>query len=166
MRSVTPTGTFWIPLPGGAMLAGPHPVLAPEGMEDRIRELVDDVGVRHFVDLSSHHDWMPAYRRLLTDESEYTRYEIVDRRLPSDLPRLKALLRRILAEAEEGRLAYMHCQAGLGRTGTVIGVLLREAGFPGDDALDHLREMRLAARLHEGSPEFETQRQFVRDWVV
>ena len=166
MRLTAPHGTFWIPLPGGEVLAGPHPVLAPEGMEDRIRSLVDTVGVQHFVDLSSHHDWMPGYRRLLSDDEEYTRYEILDRRLPDDSPRLKALLRRILDEAADGRIAYLHCQAGLGRTGTVIGVLLREAGFGGDDALDQLRELRLAARLHEGSPEFEEQRRFVRDWVV
>jgi protein-tyrosine phosphatase len=166
MHLTAPSGTFWIPLPGGQMLAGPHPVLAPEGMEERIAQLVDVVGVDHFVDLSSHHDWMPGYRRLLTADEEYTRYEILDRRLPDDSPRLKALVRRLLSDAAEGRIAYMHCQAGLGRTGTVVGVLLREAGLPGADALDELRELRLAARLHEGSPEFEEQRRFVRDWVV
>jgi protein-tyrosine phosphatase len=166
MLPTAPSGTFWVPLPGGAVLAGPHPVLAPEGMEDRIRQLVDVVGIDHFVDLSSHHDWMPAYRRLLGEGEEYSRYEILDRRLPADAPRLKALLRRLLDDAEAGRLAYLHCQAGLGRTGTVVGVLLREAGFPGEAALDELRDLRLAARLHEGSPEFADQREFVRRWSV
>ena len=162
-----PSGTFWVHLPeGGAVLAGPHPVLAPEGMEDRVRHLVEVVGIDHFVDLSSHHDWMPGYRRLLRPEHAYTRYEIVDRRLPDDPPRLKTVLRDLMAGAAQGRLAYMHCQAGLGRTGTVIGVLLREAGFRGQDALDQLGELRLAAHLHEGSPEFDYQREFVRRWAT
>ena len=53
----------------------------------------------------------------------------------------------------------MHCQAGLGRTGTVAGCLLRELGFAGRDALDELVRLRWEARLHEGSPEFEEQRE-------
>jgi predicted protein tyrosine phosphatase len=155
-----------VPLPGGAVLAGPHPVIAPEGMEERIARLVTRHGVGHFVDLSSHHDWMPGYRDLLPAGCEYTRHEIIDRRLPEDAPRLKQTLRAVIDEAREGRVAYFHCQAGIGRTGTVIGVLLRESGLGGQEALDELMRLRDEARLHDGSPEFEEQREFVRGWVV
>lgn len=159
-----PSGTFWVPLPGGALLAGPHPVTAPEGLEDRIRFLVEEIGIGHFLDLSSRADWMPEYEDDLPTGIACTRYEIVDRRLPEDAGALRAVLRAVIAEAATGRRAYMHCQAGLGRTGTVIGVLLREVGFHGQDALDELTRLRLAARLHEGSPEFEAQREYVRQW--
>jgi protein-tyrosine phosphatase len=135
-------------------------------MEDRVRALVDDVGIGHFVDLSSRHDWMPAYRNLLPPQCAYTRYEIVDRRLPEDSGRLKQVVRSVIAGAAAGQIAYLHCQAGLGRTGTVVGVLLREMGFAGQDALRELVRLRGVAGLHEGSPEFEAQRQFVRDWTV
>ena len=166
MTPPPPSGTFWVPLPSGVALAGPHPVVAPEGLEDRIRHLIDDVGVSHFVDLSSRSDWMPEYEATLPPGCECTRYEIIDRRLPEDSPALKAILRQVIREAAEGRLTYFHCQAGIGRTGTVIAVLLREAGFAGQAALDELVRIRLAARLHEGSSEFEAQREFVRNWVV
>ena len=159
-----PPGTYCVPVEGGALLAGPHPVLAPEGMEDRVALLLD-TGVSDFVDLSSSHDWMPPYRDLLPPGVGYRRYEILDRRLPEDPPRLKALLRDLLAEAAAGRLAYLHCQAGLGRTGTVVAVLLREAGLGGQAALDELVRLRALAGLHAGSPEFEEQREFVRGWT-
>ena len=72
--------------------------------------------------------------------------------------------RELLTEAASGRIAYAHCQAGLGRTGTVMAVLLREAGLGGQEALDELVRLRAAAGLHAGSPEFEEQREFVRRW--
>ena len=153
-----------MPVAGGRVLAGPHPVIAAEGFEARLRTLVDQVRIRHFVDLSSRHDWMPSYRELLPEHCTYTRYEILDRRLPVDLPGLRAVLRFAIAEAADGRVSYFHCQAGLGRTGTVIGVLLCELGFAGQDALDELVRLRIVAGLHEGSPEFEEQREFIRRW--
>jgi protein-tyrosine phosphatase len=159
-------GTFRIPVGDGHVLAGPHPVTAPEGLEDRVKALIEEAGVTHFVDLSSSHDWMPGYRDHLPPNCAYTRYEIIDRRLPEDSDALKALLHRVIDEARAGRIAYFHCQAGLGRTGTVMGVLLRELGFPGQAALDELVRLRMEAHLHEGSPEFETQREFVRRWRV
>ena len=162
----TPSGTYWVPVPGGRVLAGPHPVIAKEGFENRMKTLVDQVRVRHFVDLSSRHDWMPPYRELLPETCTYTRYEILDRRLPEDAAGLRAVLRQAMAEASQGRISYFHCQAGLGRTGTVIGVLLRELGFSAQDALDELVRLRIAAGLHEGSPEFEEQREFIRRWAA
>jgi hypothetical protein len=161
-----PAGTFRVPVgDGGYVVAGPHPVIAPGGIEARVALLIER-GVRHFVDLSSHEDWMPGYLDLLSAECEYSRYEIVDRRLPEDSPALKVLLRRIIAEAREGRVAYFHCQAGVGRTGTVVAVMLRELGLSGEAALEELVRLRALARLHEGSPEFEAQREFVRQWIV
>jgi protein-tyrosine phosphatase len=161
-----PSGTYWVPLEHGVALAGPHPVTAPEGMEARVALLAGDVGVTHFVDLSSSWDWMPAYHDLLPPACTYTRYEIVDRRLPEDEAGLRSLLRTVIRDAGEGVIAYFHCQAGLGRTGTVVGTLLREVGMKGDEALVALGRFRDQARLHDGSPEFEAQREFIRSWRV
>ena len=168
MRPAPPSGTYWVPVADGALLAGPHPVLAPEGLEDRVAKLVEDFGVTHFVDLSGSDDWMPPYVDHVTErwrQVAYTRYAIRDRWLPDDVPRLREVLAQVLAEARGGLVAYLHCQAGLGRTGTVVGCLLRETGLGGDEALDELVRLRAEARLHEGSPEFEEQREFVRTWV-
>ena len=160
-----PAGTYWVPLGKGAVLAGPHPVLAAEGMEDRLVRL-QALGIDHFVDLSSSEDWMPGYRELLKPGVEYTRYQIRDRWLPPDAPGLLALLRSVIEETRLGRMSYFHCQAGLGRTGTVIGCLLRELGFSGEQALDEIVRLRMECGLHEGSPEFEEQREYIRNWSV
>jgi protein tyrosine/serine phosphatase len=148
------------------LLAGPHPVLAFEGLEDRIELLLREARVTHFVDLSASDDWMPSYRDLLPEWCGYTRYEIEDRGLPPDPDRLKHVVRQVIEEGDAGRIAYMHCQAGLGRTGTVVGVLLRELGFEGQDALEELIRLRAEAGLYEGSPEFRAQRDFIRGWRV
>ena len=166
MVPTPPRDTYWVPVGDGAVLAGPHPVLATEGLDDRIKVLVEHVGVKRFLDLSSAEDWMPGYRELLPGDVEYVRYEIIDRWLPPDPELLRQILREVIDDARAGRITYIHCQAGLGRTGTVVGCLLRELGADGEAALDQLVDLRLQARLHEGSPEFEEQRDFVRRWRV
>ena len=166
MRPWPPSGTFWIPIGEGSVLAGPHPVIADEGLEARIRRLVR-LGVTRFVDLSHHTDWMPGYAdflRTLDSGFTYTRYEIQDRRLPPDVPRLREVIQKAIDDAGRGEVTYFHCQAGVGRTGTVIGCLLRQTGLDGQQALNELVRLRGEVGLHEGSPEFAEQRDFIRRW--
>ena len=166
MRPWPPSGTFWIPIGDGSVLAGPHPVIADEGLEARLRRLVR-LGVTRFVDLSHHTDWMPAYvdfLHTLDSGLTYTRYEIQDRRLPTDIPRLREILDKAIEDAGRGEITYFHCQAGVGRTGTVMGCLLRQTGLDGQQALNELVRLRGEVGLHEGSPEFSEQRDFIRRW--
>ena len=102
MRPTPPRGTYWVPVGDGAILAGPHPVLAPEGLDDRMQILVEHVGVKRFLDLSSADDWMPGYRELLPSDVEYVRYEILDRWLPSDAGRLHEILMTVIDDARPG----------------------------------------------------------------
>jgi protein-tyrosine phosphatase len=166
MHPWPPTGTFWIPIGDGAVLAGPHPVIADEGMEARVRRLVR-IGVTRFVDLSHSDDWMPSYEDFLHSLDSgltYVRYEIRDRRLPPDPVRLREILQKAIDDAGRGEITYFHCQAGVGRTGTVMGCLLRQTGLDGQAALDELVRLRGEVGLHEGSPEFSEQRDFIRNW--
>jgi protein-tyrosine phosphatase len=55
-----------------------------------------------------------------------------------------------------GDKVYVHCQGGIGRTGTVIACLLVEEGEDAEVVLDRLSE--------RGSPETERQKRFVREW--
>lgn len=66
---------------------------------------------------------------------------------------------------ESGEVVYVHCLAGRGRTGTVVGCYLARHGMSGQEALDEI------ARLRKGmpdafnrSPETHAQRQMVLNW--
>ena len=73
-----------------------------------------------------------------------------------------ATIRFALAEAET---VYLHCWGGVGRTGTVVGCLAREAGVPAEEVLGRLAGMRSqTARAHRTSPETSDQRTFVEAW--
>ena len=73
-------------------------------------------------------------------------YGIPDRTCPSP-----ATMTRILDRIDEllaaGEVVYVHCLAGIGRTGTVVGCWLVRHGTSGDDALATVeRAPRRAAR--------------------
>jgi protein-tyrosine phosphatase len=84
---------------------------------------------------------------------------------------MRAILSYIEAELAAGRLVYVHCLGGVGRTGTVVGCLLVENGASGDEALamvstlfETMSPEKVHRHRHDGSPQTEQQRQFVRAW--
>lgn len=86
---------------------------------------------------------------------------------PSDPEGQEELVReatRVTAEGlREGKGIIVHCAAGTGRTGTVLGCVLRELGFPADEVLDYLREVNLA-RGHRAWPESPWQAEMIRKY--
>jgi protein-tyrosine phosphatase len=84
---------------------------------------------------------------------------------------LRTILSHIEAEVTAGRPVYVHCLGGVGRTGTVAGCLLVENGASGDEALAMVSSLfetmspeKVHRHRHDGSPQTEQQRQFVRAW--
>ncbi len=64
---------------------------------------------------------------------------------------------------ERGRLCYVHCWGGRGRTGTVAGVyMIRRDLAKLDDFVDVIRERRRFDSGGGRSPETDEQRDFVR----
>jgi hypothetical protein len=62
---------------------------------------------------------------------------------------------------------YVHCWGGVGRTGTVVGCLLREQGFDAAAALAVIeRKWRSMAKRdrHPNSPETPGQVAFIERW--
>jgi protein tyrosine/serine phosphatase len=62
---------------------------------------------------------------------------------------------------------YLHCWAGIGRTGTTVGCYLVRHGLSGEQALGKLAEMYATSsqsRLYSHSPENPAQFDFIRNW--
>jgi protein-tyrosine phosphatase len=75
------------------------------------------------------------------------------------------VLDKIDAAHAAGQAVYLHCLAGLGRTGTVVGCYLVRHGRTGDAALAHLDHLREGTNLAAyRSPQTPEQEQMVRDW--
>jgi ADP-ribosyl-[dinitrogen reductase] hydrolase len=98
---------------------------------------------------------------------DYLRRPIPDHGVLSDPKDMAALLSHIGSALRAGRVIYLHCRAGIGRTGTVAGCLLAEQGLQGEQALIELnRRWQQCARSArwESIPETFEQTEFVRNW--
>ncbi|HEX4268141.1 MAG TPA: ADP-ribosylglycohydrolase family protein [Steroidobacteraceae bacterium] len=156
--------TYWT-LPG-LLLAGEHPAgLTPEATRQRLRTLVAS-GIECFIDLT-HPAEIDPYDQELPFHVEYLRKPIRDHGLPERREHMMEILDCLHDALRSGRPAYVHCRAGIGRTGMVVGCLLVERGLTGEQALDEL------ARLWQQSerskswpsvPETEAQSNYVRRW--
>ena len=129
MSASTPTpDSYWVE--PGRLLAGAYP-----------RELAPfrTAGVTAFLDLSGGEYGIPD----LSCPSRETRIRILDG------------IDELLAA---GEVVYVHCLAGIGRTGTVVGCHLVRRGMNGPDALATVE------RLRGAPPETAAQRRLVREW--
>jgi atypical dual specificity phosphatase len=80
---------------------------------------------------------------------------------------MRAALDAIGTALAAGEGVYLHCRAGIGRTGTAAGCWLIEQGLDPTQALALLqRKYQAAAQSHSGreTPETEAQRAFVMAW--
>jgi|HubBroStandDraft_1064217.scaffolds.fasta_scaffold88479_2 hypothetical protein len=84
---------------------------------------------------------------------------------PVDPDKEERLIREAVAAARDQVLRregiVIHCAGGTGRTGTVIGCLLRTLGYDGEDIIAYLRTLNQARGRH-GWPEAAWQGELVR----
>jgi hypothetical protein len=156
--------TYWFE-PGRA-LAGEHPC---GGSESETRERLarlHDAGVNYFIDLTEEGE-MPDYRPLLPKQSHYLRCALRDTEVPHDVAQMQELQSRIRTALKLGRRIYIHCRAGIGRTGLVVGCYLADGGLDGDAALKGLNSLwqqSERAKSWPVVPQTEEQADYVRSW--
>lgn len=141
----------------GRLVAGRHPnAHGPHEAEDAVRAL-RAAGVTLFLDLTQDGELEP-YASLVTPPARYESRSIGDFSVPSPAA-LVETLDAIDAEVAAGGIVYVHCWAGCGRTGVVVGSWLVRHGVPADEAL-----RRIADARGRGCPQTLEQRELVLGW--
>jgi ADP-ribosyl-[dinitrogen reductase] hydrolase len=157
--------SYWV-VPG-KVLAGEYPGgTNTEATRERLKRLLA-AGVECFMDLT-HPGELTPYDTDLPLSIEYLRKPIRDHGIPAQRAHMSEILDCIQDSVESGRCVYVHCRAGIGRTGMVIGCLLVERGLPGEAALDELNRLWQQSERSQswGSvPETDEQSNFVRNWT-
>ena len=161
--------TFWVV--AGQFLAGEHPDDLAEGvLQARLSALLD-AGIQTFIDLTEEHE-TPTYYRVLRNliaerrlEITYMRLPIPDRGVPS-LWTLRRILDVIDRSIEDENPVFVHCFAGRGRTGTVVGCYLkRHALATQQDVIGKLGDLRKGMPTgRESSPQTPGQIGIVQHW--
>ena len=165
-----PPGTYWVE--PGRLLAGAYPGhVEPSYAAERIASLLR-LGINHFIDLT----WpgeLPDYDELLPTPAggeagvAYSRYPIEDHGLPRNAAQMQDILHELGKALDGGRRVYVHCRAGIGRTGTVIGCFLAERLGDGGEALEAIERLWVRGGRHRDwprTPETDQQVEFVRGW--
>jgi hypothetical protein len=156
--------SYWVR--PGRLLAGEHPFgESPTDAHDRLAAL-REAGIDYFIDLTEIGE-MPNYRRLLSKWAEYVRYPIADTALPKEAAQMREIQARIREAMEKGHGVFVHCRAGIGRTGMAMGCFLVEDGMAGRAALEELNRLwKQSARASAWPriPQTREQADYITRW--
>ena len=170
MSSPPAVDSYWVVRK--TLLAGEYPGhWDEEETLERIAFLLDH-GVTAFFDLTMEDEGLHPYAELLTLEAEYRgidvqykRFGIPDHTAPS--PELAMeIVKSLEAALANGKVPYVHCYAGIGRTGVIVGIwMVRNRRISGADAMQEIARLRRKVRyaMYE-SPEMPDQVDLLRNW--
>jgi hypothetical protein len=148
------------------VLAGEYPGALDEAEASERLDRLQKAGIDSFIDLTEEGE-IPSYRHLLPDDAEYQRFPIVDTRVPNNVSQTRELLAAIRGALARGRGVYVHCRAGIGRTGLIIGCFLAEENASGRKALKALNLLwRQSGRASSWPqiPQTAEQADYIRHW--
>lgn len=163
--------TYWIE--PGRLLAGEYPASASRADTlFRLNKLLT-AGVTCFLDLTEPDELAP-YDALLSSAKAasglhivYERKPIPDHSIPSAPETMVEIHEYLDSALAAGHCVYLHCHAGIGRTGTVLGCYFVHRGMLPDAALDHVNSLWRANQRSKNwphTPETDEQYEYVLRW--
>jgi len=152
----------------GLFLAGEHPTEIDATITGARLSALLKAGIRTFVDLTEERELLhysqnlPAAAEKTKAEVACLRFPIPDMRVPTATT-LTSILDAIDNSVAAKKPVYVHCFAGIGRTGTVVGCYLKRHGQK--DAISRIRELRKQVPYHTSpSPQTLEQIAVVENW--
>lgn len=163
-QKLPPYNAYWVS--PNKFMAGEYPGHSYNAMQTPRRlEALLKAGVRTFIDLTQANE-RASYEPVLREragyygvEIQYHRFSIGDFDTPS-AQNMRAILATIHNALSQNNMPYVHCWAGMGRTGTVVGCYFVERGMSGAEALIKVNKLCYYAP----SPQTKGQKEFVRGW--
>jgi ADP-ribosylglycohydrolase len=149
------------------LLAGRYPGgKSPKEVEKRVGSFLD-AGFDAFLDLTEAGE-LPPYDIYLPASVLHVRKPIPDHGVPAEPLLMSQILAALDGLLRQGRRVYVHCRAGIGRTGTVVGCHLIEHGGLAPEAallrLNELWQQNERSKSWLDVPETEEQREFILGW--
>jgi protein-tyrosine phosphatase len=139
-------GSYWV-LPD-QFLAGENPAAASEAATIRRVQALLRSGITVYYDLTEHPDHRSLYDSILYQQASeyqmgirYYNFPIPDFTAPPE-KLVKIILDSIDLNLQSGSKVFVHCHAGIGRTGTLVGCWLAWHGTTGQAALGRLSRLR------------------------
>lgn len=173
--------SYWV-VPG-KLIAGHLPSAQNGNIEDHLDRLnrLIDVNISLVINLMEEneigHNGLPLwdYREPLIQlalkrnhEINVVRIPVPDLGIPSSPSAISEILDLIDQYNASGKIAYIHCWGGIGRTGTVVGCyLLRHRLADKSNVLHFIQYLRRTTPYADRpSPETEEQRNFILNWPI
>jgi ADP-ribosylglycohydrolase len=156
--------SYWVE--PGRMLAGEHPDGGSEQATRARIEALLDAGVKCFVNLTEP-DELPDYSRHLPPGVAYQAFPLPDHSVPRSAQQMRAIQDALEELLAADTPLYVHCRAGIGRTGIAVGCYLREQGDTPQGALAELNRLwqqNARSARWPTVPETPEQERFVLDW--
>ena len=125
-----------------------------------------EAGFDAFIDLTEAGE-LPPYDIYLPGSVSYVRKPIPDHGVPRAREHMAEIQAELDAALARGRRVYVHCRAGIGRTGTVVACHLIEQGLAPDAALIRLNELwqdNERSATWPDVPETDEQRDYILAW--
>jgi hypothetical protein len=131
--------SYWVE--PGRLCAGEYPFAQdPTEALQKLRRICA-AGVDTFIDLTEEGEYGLAPYAHHLEVPEYVRLPIADLDVPT-AGRMNEILDSIDDALSRGRIIYVHCYGGVGRTGTVVACHLVRHGATADHALASIAEWR------------------------
>ncbi|MBT3321133.1 MAG: hypothetical protein HN392_02500 [Anaerolineae bacterium] len=164
MNKLPPYNSYWV-IPQKFM-AGEYPGHNyNEDLTPLRADALIEANIQTFIDLTEPNERIP-YEAIAQEragyygkEIQYHRFSIGDFGTPSP-ENMRIILDTIHNSLAQGKTPYVHCWAGMGRTGTVVGCYFVETGMSGAEALKKVDKLCYYAP----SPQTKGQKDFVRNW--